>query len=644
MAMTALRGALCVLAAAASRGPESTRRVLTPLSAPLSGDLLVDGVLEVRVDLGRPSQLLSAIVDTGSSGLSVRCDAPTAEGRRSYNSAASSRSVPCGDAACESCDAGVCSFSKRYSEGSSISGRVVVDDVSIRLDGGTASPPVAAHVNCVQHEEGAFRAQRADGVLGLSQGRHGVLAALLTSGRIQRNAFTLCARGGGGGGGGGGGYLTLGSGRGGRGASSTPSSSTPLYLGRANGYYVVHAEGYAVSTADLSVASEGGGGADAVWSSCTAPLIIDSGSTYTYLPRDVVLDVVSQARAACGGASGGGRGGAGPTTGCALTLLPEEETPEGQVLCGRPPAGGGGGSGWGWDAAAATTLPALALKLQGGAVWHIPALHAYTSGPWMAGLYCLGVYPSDEVGGGEVGQRGILGLNALHGRALTVDVEGGAVMWELSACTKEAVEQTGEEADAGTAGDEAMSELVSSRLSLAAFGFVIALLLLLAGLSTRQACALYKAQRGTAYSQVSSSERGGAVRGGGGGFTVDSAADGDDEGAEEEEEDKDSIDIALDEEMGVAGRATRRGGRTAARRSGRQGEDDEDDVSLCLTDGSVGSGGRRAGGGVSAGDGASSDEDGDLGLGRGRQPHRAPPSFSAGAAQGAVATRGKRSA
>jgi hypothetical protein len=131
---------------------------------------------------------------------------------------------------CSSCDEeGLCLYEKSYTEGSAVGGVYVRDVVAFGPSPGGAS--VVAQFGCHTRETGLFRTQdSADGVLGLSQGPLSVIRALVQSGAVDRNVFSLCFSDSGG-------MLALG------GANEdthlAASQATHMQISRNSGWYVV---------------------------------------------------------------------------------------------------------------------------------------------------------------------------------------------------------------------------------------------------------------------------------------------------------------------------------------------------------------------------------------------------------------------
>lgn len=513
---------------------------------PLSGRFETDGVLLARVSVGSAKQSMSVIFDTGSSALSLRCNV---NGQSSFD-ASNSRSAPCTSEElksnlCDSCVNEQCKFSKHYSEGSSIEGHVVVDSASFAFEDGSSAVTGDVHIGCITSETGAFRFQQADGVLGLSQGKHSILSALLQQGTIERNAFALCSRSDGG-------YLALGSGL----LGPTEDEAGPLgtgghaqlYIGRMNGYYIVQAQKWALHRPGSSLDSvvwsslsgygrtlsperehmteeqeEADGGpreaaSEAQQAQQPLRLILDSGSTYSFFPKPVVDAITKAVVDMCSGSPSGAVG----SPQCTVRLTPPTEWPEEQSLCVGLPAGRD------WPSVSAT-LPTLLLSLEGGGrAWSISPPSLFYSNAYTKGLYCLGLYSSDDDAGGG---RSVLGLNAWHGKAVTVDVSGSTVSWHASTCTAQAAGASGLVPISSQTYQEGIQQLESQAVSprsgraggvppaggggvsLAMFGLAFALFAVGSYIAGQKAYRAYLEQKGALYVPVGAQtgDRTGAV-------------------------------------------------------------------------------------------------------------------------------------
>jgi len=376
---------------------------------------------------------------------------------------------------------GECQFVKRFSEGSRIEGYMLRDVVD--FGGGQGGP--AVHVGCMTAETGLAAQQSPAGILGLAQGKHGFLAALLAAGRMRRNAFEVCAHAAGG-------RMVLGTaGRAGKGAALR---ATPLYIGAANGHYVAGLDGVAIVGEDV----EGGapGSAAVEWvrvgeepaGEPPAPLrlVLDSGSTFSYLPADVLGTLVAALQAAC----------SAPGAACRGSFVPLSDLPVSQTACLALPPTGRGEAG---EEASIATFPGLALRFESGSVWYISPEHLWHSSSWTGGVHCLGIFSAEEAGG-----RAVLGLNALHGHRVGVDVEAATLSWSKDGCTGEGSTEEATAADAHAS--LASPSSAAGYATLSGYGFGLVCAAVGSFEAARRAMVAYRTAAGVAYAPVSAAD------------------------------------------------------------------------------------------------------------------------------------------
>jgi hypothetical protein len=367
--------------------------------------------------------------------------------------------------ACTSCGpADECRYARDYAEGSALEGRYVRAGVSL---GARGAPPVRMTLGCHSRETGLFTSQEADGILGLSggalslpralaaaaAGAAGGAAAAAAAAAAPPDApagapapFALCAarRGG---------VLTLGAPDARR--ARGPARSTPLRV-EADGFYRVRvadvrliapaswcAGGGDATLRGGGCARGGGTGGTSVVAGGGAPpplppppdlgpwplrgdALLDSGSSYSYVPPRVLAAVERAVRAACWGVDETANAAAAPPSGggarrCAGARTPAQALPSGQALCARLDAGD--------EAAALATFPALELALESGAAWRVPARALFMRTPWTAGLHCLQLFSADEVAG-----RTVLGTNAMLDYDVAFAPARGEVSWADADC------------------------------------------------------------------------------------------------------------------------------------------------------------------------------------------------------------------
>ena len=173
------------------QGPERVGRRLTAVSDGwrLDGNLKTLGYFAANVCLGADHKTFSLIVDTGSSLAAMPCADCSGCGKHKTGarfdpSRPGATTVDCHrpptNMRCNGCGSGnKCGYSVSYTEGSSIRGRLVRDEVHYAVDGasGRTAPTV---FGCQTYESGLFHSQQADGIAGFSSSlRFSVLATML---------------------------------------------------------------------------------------------------------------------------------------------------------------------------------------------------------------------------------------------------------------------------------------------------------------------------------------------------------------------------------------------------------------------------------------------------------------------------------
>jgi len=333
---------------------------------------------------------------------------------------------------------------------------------------GEREASVEMRFGCQMQADGQIAEQGVDGILGLSQGSLSMLSTMNRKGLLPRNAFSLCMTGLGQGG-----VMTLG------GADprlharlgSSGTGSTKMFVSEKNGFYMLQLDSVRVipnresnkvrrrmnshpelkdsrsvsqklrGLAELkdsrSVSQKLRGLAVGKWmtadSSTDFPvsMVLDTGSTYSYLRRDVLTSILSSIKELCSSAASSSTSAdSNAHVFCKGEIVNERDLPEQQVLCFR-------GLQDGWDSGLlhptspeALSLPTLQLRFADSSVLEIPVSRLLMRTDWTAGLHCLGLFPSSRAGGLVV-----LGANAMHGLDVTFDAEGSAWAWSPSNCS-----------------------------------------------------------------------------------------------------------------------------------------------------------------------------------------------------------------
>jgi len=168
------------------------RALSLPLGKRIWGDLHTLGYFAADLCVGNPPRTFTVIVDTGSSLTALPCASCTHCGGHAFgarlNESASSTAVPlrcsssqacspCGtseehgpggtsDRCPIACSGGACTYHMRFSEGSTIVGHLVEEEVRFATPNGFV--PVRATLGCQSYESGLFYSQQADGITGLA--------------------------------------------------------------------------------------------------------------------------------------------------------------------------------------------------------------------------------------------------------------------------------------------------------------------------------------------------------------------------------------------------------------------------------------------------------------------------------------------
>jgi len=238
----------------------------------LQGNTMPLGYFYAKVRIGTPGQEFTVIVDTGSSLLAIPCDGCKRCGTHmnTYFHQKGSKTFIGGCSnipGCQSCSDGQCTYSTHFVEGSSINGHVVKDEVGMLINS-TDTPQFTTPTifGCQMAETGLFRAQMADGIMGLGFGKYKTLLDSLVEDHKVRNTLSFCTHRSGG-------YLQMG--------ADPPKGKnvvvTPLHMHQK--YYVVRILGMSMGKTAAGLGSQhynNGHGA-----------IIDSGTSLNYFPRTV---------------------------------------------------------------------------------------------------------------------------------------------------------------------------------------------------------------------------------------------------------------------------------------------------------------------------------------------------------------------
>ena len=413
-------------AVAAAMTVSEPLREVRPVDIPLRGRLAFEGAVAFEVTLG--AQTLLAVADTGSSTTAFACDA-CAQGACGEHAghvwrASTSRSATpasCGPDCSSACaTSGRCVYARRYAENSAVEGIFLSEDVAL-ADG----VPGRADVGCNTEERGLFRLDAAaDGVAGLGMGPRSLLRALSVEN------FSLCLSEAGG-------LLTLGDAPDSDASTTTlrdAAATTTLRIASTTYWYEVDLVGVALVEQEAApivamtarqslragrLLTGGGGRATLLWPSAGAaatPLstVIDSGSTFSYLPAAAVAAIVRGLTAACAPDER-----SQVSTRCGYTAVAANELPAGQTLCLDFHA----------DGEPSARMPALELRFADGAVWRLSAASYLSEQAWFAPLRCLVLYDDRYARG-----RAIVGASLLRGARVRFDTRAGTLSYAPAAC------------------------------------------------------------------------------------------------------------------------------------------------------------------------------------------------------------------
>ena len=394
--------------------------------------------------IGTPPLSFDVIVDTGSTMTYVPCAGcgrscgPHHQAGFSVDASSTAHAVRCATPAC-ACGStpcgcgteGACTFAREYAEQSTASG-VVVSDVlwlppSKAGGGGAAntssSPSTTPRITlgCTTKETGEIQAQRAAGVAGLGNATTGLVAQLAAAGATDTAAFALClAPDPAPGASNHHGVLVLGGGAvqgAPAGVVTGPVVRTTLVASRGHpAYYALP-----VSSMALVASSEDGGGGSPsstttdlgtgpLWSE-GAGVVLDSGSTFSFLPRSAAAALRSAVTAAAEDA------------GCDLVTSPASDYGD---PCWQVVEGEGGAAAV--DDAVSAALPAWRLAFSDGPSLTLPPTHYMVPHVTRPGAACLGVYASPE------GRGSILGAAWMRGLLVEVDASAGTVALTRADC------------------------------------------------------------------------------------------------------------------------------------------------------------------------------------------------------------------
>ena len=230
-------------------------------------DYDVEGVFMGIIKVGTPGQSFSVILDTGSGVTAIPCKGCDNCGTHQhppFDASKSSSVIKSGSP-----------FHISYTEGSSLGGEYLEDKICFGNDC-KLSDATLFKFGCATKMTNLFKTQLADGIMGLQRVGNTLINALQMDGKFKHDMYSLCLSLGGG-------YVSFG------------DLHTEKHIGPQ--YWVKYQEKgawYAVQNVLLSV-----GGID-INSQITINPIVDSGTTYTYLPYTIANKVTNTFETFCG--------------------------------------------------------------------------------------------------------------------------------------------------------------------------------------------------------------------------------------------------------------------------------------------------------------------------------------------------------
>lgn len=337
--------------------------------------------------VGTPPSKFSVITDTGSTLLAFPCKACTQCGtheRHRYDPLVSSTShkVPCGGGCRGTCNSAAqqCAYTQSYTEGSSLRGLYYSDQVWIGAD--VAAPAAAESATfgipftfgCHTYENGLFTSQLADGIMGLGRDGQSIIAALHGKRVLDKQLFSMC--------------LSLQGGALALGGIDTAHHKEPVAwqaFSTSSGFYTVRVTEVTAAGQHVS------GGASA---------IVDSGTSFTYLPASAFSSMQSKLQSAAGAVAGA-----------------TKTNVQGEGLCYT----------FSNAAQQLAKMPGLSIKV-GAVTFDVAPEHVWFNMAWDGpSAFCLGVYNNG-------GSSGVIGANAMMGYDVVFDLESNRLGLAKSDC------------------------------------------------------------------------------------------------------------------------------------------------------------------------------------------------------------------
>jgi|EP00505_MAST-04D_sp_SCG-Rhode-Island_P004232 hypothetical protein len=361
-------------------------------SVPLYGDDSNLGYYYVYISMAGSKNKFSVILDTGSGLTVVPCDLCVGCGTHMGNKyLGGGTATPCG-APCVatqgSCSASVCRFSISYSEGSKLSGKFVTDKVCLGAwDKCAESDKVPFSFGCATSMTNLFRTQLADGIMGVNNNEHTTLLDSLRAHHdLPEDIFSICL-----GIEGGefvvGGYNSK--------LSLFPDVPEPAWVPQ-----VSKDNFYRVKVQKVSVAGQ--------TYVLNANAVLDSGTTYTFVPERLHMHLVQMFNTFCG---------KGHTTGDICRGIRNDHVDKDAVACYSIADSEN-------ITAAMHTFPAIEFSLTSETnVRMLPYQYFFPSG---GGTQCIGLYADPDF---------ILGMNFFQYNNVVFDKANNRVGFIPARCS-----------------------------------------------------------------------------------------------------------------------------------------------------------------------------------------------------------------
>ena len=160
------------------------------------------GAYYIDIYVGSPPQRQTVMLDTGSENLAIPCtgceecgDTHTDEYFQQSEST-SFQTLNCSECFDGKCveEQNICSVETSYVEGSSWKGREVKDNVHVGDEMDTANIKSPLKFTCMTSNEGEFKKQKADGIMGLNLKKASFWQQLRANGVLKSNQFSMCMR------------------------------------------------------------------------------------------------------------------------------------------------------------------------------------------------------------------------------------------------------------------------------------------------------------------------------------------------------------------------------------------------------------------------------------------------------------------